>query len=354
MPTFLDPTEFLTLSDIILDVRSPGEYAQGHVPEAVSFPLFSDEERAQVGICYKHQGRNAAVELGFAIAGPKFAGFIAQARELAGDRRVRMYCWRGGMRSEAVSWVLEMAGFQVSLLVGGYKAFRRWVLEMVQEPRQILILGGMTGTGKTAVLHQLSAMGEQVLDLEHLANHRGSSYGSLGMPPQPSTEHFENQVALAWAQSDPNRPLWIEAESKRVGTCRIPEPIFQQMDQAPVVELVRSLQERLTMLVEDYGFASTEALVTATQRIRKRLGGLRTQQAVELLQQRHLKEAFAIILEYYDKTYRYDLSRRSVTIYPISIEGLDAAQVAQKLLKVSQSFQEKPSETILNFAEVIS
>jgi tRNA 2-selenouridine synthase len=332
MASSLSTADFLNAPGILLDVRSPAEYTQGHIPGAISFPLFTDEERAQVGICYKQQGRNQAVELGFAIAGPKFAGLIAQAKELASDRQVRLYCWRGGMRSGAVAWVLELAGFQISLLIGGYKAFRRWALDGFAKPRSIVILGGMTGTGKTAVLTELQRQGEQVLDLEQLASHRGSSFGALGLPPQPTNEQFENRVALQWSQFHPDRPLWVEAESKRIGLCRIPSAIFQQMEQAPVMEILRSRQERLDLLVEIYGTAAVAELVAATERIRKRLGGLRTQQAIALLHQGELAQAFDLILDYYDKTYRYDLERRQVQILSVQAIGLSDSETASQLI----------------------
>lgn len=336
MPQSVEPADFLTTPGIILDVRSPAEFAQGHIPGAVSFPLFTDTERAQVGICYKQQGRDAAVELGFAIAGPKFAGFITHAKTLAPNRCVRLHCWRGGMRSEAVAWVLEMAGFTVSTLIGGYKSFRRWIHTTLQTTRPILILGGMTGTGKTVILTALTEAGEQVLDLEAIAHHRGSSFGSLGMPPQPTNEQFENDVACIWAAFDPHQPVWIEAESKRIGICRIPESLFQQMEQAPVLEIGRSRSERLSLLVEMYGSATTEELIAATERIRKRLGGLRTQQAIELLRQRQLRGAFDIILEYYDKTYTYDLNRRNTPLYSINLSGLSTSQSVDLLTQQSQ------------------
>lgn len=328
----LNTTDFLASPGALLDVRSPGEYAQGHIPGAISFPLFSNDERAQVGTCYKQQGRDAAVELGFQLAGPKFAQFIATAKQLAPSRQIRLHCWRGGMRSEAVAWVLRMAGFEVVTLKGGYKAFRNWALNTFEQPKPIVILGGMTGTGKTDILLELKQRGAQVLDLEAIASHRGSSYGSLGLPPQPTNEQFENEIAVQWAAFDSDFPIWIEAESKRIGTCRIPEPLFEQMDRATVLEIVRPRSERLALLVDVYGNADREALVTATERIRKRLGGLRTQQAADLIRQGQLSEGFSIVLEYYDKTYTYDLERRRVVIYPIDVTGLSAAQSAARLL----------------------
>jgi tRNA 2-selenouridine synthase len=327
----LSCSEFLDTPDVLLDVRSPAEFAQGHIPGAISFPLFSDAERAEVGICYKQQGRNQAVELGFALAGPKFAGFIAEAKRLAPHRRVRLHCWRGGMRSEAVAWVLEMGGIEVALLTGGYKAFRRWAQHQFETARPIVILGGMTGTGKTDILQALAERGEQIIDLEAVASHRGSSFGGLGLPPQPTTEQFENHLALQWARLDPQQPVWIEAESRRVGTCRVPEALFQQMQSAPILEIQRSRAERLAGLVVVYGQAEREELVVATERIRKKLGGLRTQQAVELIQQGQLSEAFDLILDYYDRTYTYDLQRRPVTIHAVDVAGLSATEAAQML-----------------------
>lgn len=335
MPHSLPAEPFLNTPGVILDVRSPGEYVQGHIPGAVSFPLFTNEERAHVGTCYKQQGRDQAVELGFEIAGPKCAAFVKQAKALAPDRRVRVHCWRGGMRSEAIAWILEMAGFDVTLLVGGYKAFRRWARAIVEVPKPILMLGGMTGVGKTEILKALAEQGAQILDLERLANHRGSSFGSLGLPDQPTNEQFENLVAMQWWRLDPTQPTWIEAESKRIGICRIPEALFQQMDRSPVIEITRPRSERLRTLVDLYGTADRQDLIAATERIRKRLGGLRTQQAIDCLRQDKLAEACDIILDYYDKTYTYDLQRRHVKIYPLDVTGLSPTASARLLLEKS-------------------
>lgn len=332
--------DFLAENSPILDVRSPSEFAQAHIPNAISFPLFTDEERSQVGICYKHEGRDAAVELGFAIAGSKFAGFIAQAREIAPDRRVRLHCWRGGMRSGAVAWVLGMAGFEVTTLKGGYKAFRHWAVCQNERPLRVITLGGMTGTGKTKILAALAAEGEQVLDLEAIANHRGSSYGSLGLPPQPSTEQFENLIAMQWAKFDRDRPVWIEAESRGIGRCRVPIGIFNQMKQAPILQIVRPRSERLALLVEIYGSADIEELVTATDRIRKHLGGLRTQHAIDLLRQNKLAEAFDIVLDYYDKTYQYDLEKRQVSVHSIDLADCSDRNSAIRLIQAQQQLKE--------------
>ena len=331
MPIVQSIKPFLSAPGPILDVRTPGEFQQGHIPGAINFPLFSDEERAQVGTCYRYQGRDAAVELGFDLAGAKFANFIRQARSFAHDQCVRVHCWRGGMRSGAVAWVLEMGGFQVRTLEGGYKAFRRWARIEIARSRSIIVLGGMTGVGKTDTLHALAQQGERVLDLEGLASHRGSSFGALGLPPQPSTEHFENLIASALAAIDPKQPIWIEAESRRIGTCRIPEELFQQMEAAPTLEITRPMSERLDLLVDIYGQADLDGLIAATERIRKRLGGQRAQAAVGCLQSHEFRKAFAILLDYYDRTYRYDLERRQKTIPKIDVAGLSLQEAAWRL-----------------------
>ncbi|MBW4520133.1 MAG: tRNA 2-selenouridine(34) synthase MnmH [Scytolyngbya sp. HA4215-MV1] len=345
MPNVLTTTDFLTASGVILDVRSPAEFQQGHIPGAMSFPLFSNEERAEVGTCYKHQGRDAAVELGLTIVGPKLAQFVIQAKQLAPDRRLRIHCWRGGMRSGSMAWLMETAGFQVSVLAQGYKGFRQWVRTTLACTKPILTLGGMTGTGKTDILHSLAAKGEPILDLEALANHRGSSYGNLGLPPQPTTEHFENRLAMQWSTFGCDRLIWVEAESRMVGACRIPDELFWQMMVAPVLQVNRSRQERIALLLDGYGAADRAELITATERLRKRLGGERTQAAIELIQQDNLAAAIEIVLDYYDKSYHYDLQKRKVPIYEIDIANLSSTASAALLIKACQSFQRVP-ETI--------
>ncbi len=336
----------------ILDVRSPGEYEHGHIPGAASVPLFSNEERAQVGTCYKQQGRDDAIELGLELVGTKLATFVRQAKALVSESQwnqhltqpVRVHCWRGGMRSGSMAWLLETAGLSVVTLDGGYKAFRRWVKTTLSHPKPIISLGGMTGTGKTQLLYALQKQGEQILDLEGLANHRGSSFGNLGLPAQPSTEHFENTVAMQWAALDASRPVWIEAESSRIGTCRIPEELFQPMMHAPVIQVERSRCERIAHLVEEYGAVEREELISATERIRKKLGGLRTQEAIALIQQNHLAAAADIILDYYDKTYTYDLHRkREVPIHLVNLQGMSAQAGARVLIaKAKELFKTQP------------
>lgn len=339
----LEPADFLRSDRPLLDVRSPGEFAQGHIPGALNLPLFSNEERALVGTCYKQEGRSAAVELGLGLVGPKLVEFVQWAKAQAPQGQVRLHCWRGGMRSESMAFLLRTAGFEVWLLQGGYKAFRRWVRETLALPRRILIVGGMTGTGKTEVLQALALRGEQVLDLEGIAHHRGSSYGHLNLPPQPTTEQFENTIALEWFQFQDDRPVWIEAESKQVGTCRIPPELFEQMERARIFELQRSPQERIQFLVELYGTAGTAALLEATDRIRKRLGPEKTKRVKQAIEQGDLATAIEGVLSYYDNTYRYDLNRRAVPRFPLEVTGQDRDAVATQLQQHPAAMQKQTS-----------
>lgn len=350
MVVALSVAEFLAAEGPIFDARSPGEYKKAHIPGAISLPLFDDEERAAVGICYKQQGNEAAVELGLSFVGPKLVAYVQRAKM---ERRrwqeergidpgqrvgVRVHCWRGGMRSSSMAALLEMAGISVALLTGGYKGFRAWGRAQMAMPKPVITLGGMTGTAKTDILLALGEAGEQVLDLEGLANHRGSSYGALGLPPQPSTEQFENWIAIAWSQFADDRPIWIEAESRNVGSCRVPPELFEQMMAAPVVEIQRSPEERIEYLAQVYGESSDlEGLLAATERIRKRLGGLRTRQALEAIQRGDAATAIAIVLEYYDRTYRYDLDKRPGAIYPVPLSGLDHQVTARTVLKAART-----------------
>ena len=348
MPQTLPIADFLTAPGAILDVRSPAEYEQGRIPGAMSFPLFNNEERAQVGTCYKQQGRDEAVELGLSIVGPKLASFVARAKVLAPDRRVRVQCWRGGMRSGSMAWLLETAGFQVTVLDRGYKGFRHWVHAVLADPKPIVTLGGMTGSGKTLILQALREHGEHILDLEQLASHRGSSYGNLGLPPQPSTEQFENLIAMEWCELSSDHLVWIEAESRMIGTCRVPDTLFQQMVTAPVLQVERSRQERINLLLDGYGTVDREALLEATMRLQKRLGGDRTQQAVDFIQQGNLAAAINTVLDYYDKAYRYDLKRRQVCVESIHLTGMSDAEIVETLVQRSRQLGNQQTDNLVN------
>ena len=324
-------TDFLsTAAGPILDVRAPAEYAQGHIPGALSLPLFTDEERARIGTTYKQVNPDKAVLLGLDFFGPKMRRMVEEARRLAPGQEVRLHCWRGGMRSGAVQWLLELGGLHVNLLDKGYKDYRHWALAEMARPRQLRVLGGSTGSGKTAVLHALAAQGEPVLDLEKLANHQGSSFGSLGQQPQPTQEQFENDLAAALAALPDDRPIWVEDESRTIGGLGIPNDFFAQMQAAPLLVLNVPREARVRYLAADYGRHDAGALASAVLRLRKRLGGLVTKEALGAIAENDMPRMVELVLAYYDKTYGYGLEgRKGVTI---AAEGTDAAVNAARVL----------------------
>ena len=324
-------TDFLsTAAGPILDVRAPAEYVQGHIPGALSLPLFTDEERARIGTTYKQVNPEKAMLLGLDFFGPKMRRMVEEAKKLAPGQEVRLHCWRGGMRSGAVQWLLELGGLKVNLLDKGYKDYRRWALAEMARPRQLRVLGGYTGSGKTAVLHALAAQGEPVLDLEKLANHLGSSFGSLGQPPQPTQEQFENDLATALAALPADRPIWVEDESRTIGSLGIPNEFFAQMQAAPLLVLDVPHEARVRYLAADYGRHDAGELASAVLRLRKRLGGLVTKEALGAIAENDMPRMVELVLAYYDKTYGYGLEGRKGVI--VTAEGVDAATNAARVL----------------------
>ena len=302
---------FLAADGPLLDVRSPAEYQQGHIPGAINLPLFDDAERAAIGTVYKQQGRRDAVQLGLGSVGPRLPGLAQQLSSHAGPGgQLRLYCWRGGMRSGSVAWLAGTLGLDTQLLDGGYKRFRRWCLEQFEHTWPLLLLGGRTGCGKTDLLLAMQQQGGAVIDLEGLANHRGSSFGGLGQRPQPSTEHFENQLAVALERYRNRGPIWLEAESAQVGRCRIPAALWRQMGSAAVVELQRASGQRVQRLVEVYGCQQQQELQEATSRISKRLGPQRTAIALEAIAKGDMALAASQMLDYYDRCYDHERERR--------------------------------------------
>lgn len=339
MPTAVNIQEFLKLSEqfAILDVRSPGEFEYGHIPSAHSIPLFSDEERAIVGTAYKQVSRESAVNKGLEIFGPKMKALADRAKKIGNGNTFLVHCWRGGMRSATVAWLLELYGFKVYLLRGGYKSFRRIALESFGTERKMLILGGKTGSGKTLILKKISEFGEQVIDLEKLANHKGSSFGALGEQPQPTQEMFENFLFIEVNKTDPTRTVWLENESSMIGTKVIPKLFFERMKSSPVFFLDIPFEVRLDYLTSEYGKFKPEELKDAITRITKKLGGLNAQIATDAIDNHDNKTAFNICLTYYDKTYDYGKNKRlpeTLTIY--SFETINADVIAKEIIEKSK------------------
>lgn len=296
------------------DTRSEGEFLQGHVPGSINLPLFNNQERALVGTAYKQKGFEQAFQLGLKYSGPKLESFVKTAlKHKKEGEYCKILCWRGGMRSQSMAWLFKTAGLSTARLEGGYKAFRQWVLSLISRPYSLKVLGGFTGSGKTAVLKRLKQEGKQIIDLEALASHRGSAFGALNMPQQPSCEQFENLIAISLMSVDPTHDIWVEDESRMIGTCKIPDAFFNRMAKAPLYFLNCSKEIRIRNLIEEYGKQDRNQIIDSVKKLHRRLGGARTQDVIRLLHENQLFEAAGLLIEYYDKSYLYDLQKRIST-----------------------------------------
>ena len=313
----------------LLDARSPLEFSQGHIPGALSLPLFSDEERASVGTLYKEQGHETAVLHGLACVGPRLEALARRLLEAAGPgRELAVYCSRGGMRSASLAWLCGPLGVQAHVLDGGYKTFRRYVLQYCEAPCALLVLGGRTGSGKTEALHRMAGLGAQVVDLEGLARHRGSAFGYLADSPQPTCEQFENSLAVALGQCDPAAPVWVEDECENLGSVNLPRPFFRQVRDAPVLVLQVPEEARLARVLVEYGDMPPEEMATCLDRIQKRLGGLQHKTGRACIENGDLPGLAAILLGYYDKAYEKQLRDRRL----IALAEAESAEAAAPLL----------------------
>lgn len=349
--------QFLSLSGEhpVLDVRSPGEFKHAHIPGAHNLPLFSDEERKIVGTTYKQQSREAAIKVGLEFFGVKMKGMVEEVEKLPTTNCILVHCWRGGMRSAAIGWLLDLYGYKVYLLAGGYKAYRKWVLEQFEKAYGFRIIGGYTGSGKTPLLHELGKQGHAIIDLEALAHHKGSAFGALGEKEQPKQEMFENllaeklQVTSSMLQvEDSNSPfrfpqgngrssggIWLEDESQRIGNLQIPMPLWYTMRKSPVYFLDIPFEERLGHITREYGKFEKEKLVNAIIRIQKRLGGLETKNAINHLLENNHSDCFRILLTYYDKWYTKGLYNReniAALLNKIPCDSVDTATNTKKLI----------------------
>ena len=335
IPTLLD----LMQEFPVLDVRSPGEFQHAHIPRAHSLPLFDNEERRVVGTAYKQESREKAIKIGVEYFGLKMRKMIEQVEAMLKDRSQKtiiVHCWRGGMRSAGVAWLLDLYGFKVYTVVGGYRAFRRWAITQHVQDHPLRVLGGYTGSGKTEVLHYLHQSGESIIDLEHLAHHKGSAFGALGQPPQPSQEMFENLFAFElWKQALKGKQIWIEDESQRIGHVNITKEMWTTIRNKPVFFIDVPFEERLNYIINQYGKLNRGDLAAAIIRIQKRLGGLETKTALNFLAEDNIKECFRVLLQYYDKQYAKSLANRpdpSPPVITISCGQSGSNQTAQEVL----------------------
>ena len=351
----------LAIRHPVIDVRSPAEFNHAQIPGAYTLPLFNDDERKIVGTTYKQQSRESAIKIGLDFFGVKMKEMVEVVEEMAAGYQLQatsnqysennngqpatgntvlIHCWRGGMRSAAVAWLLDMYGFKVYTLTGGYKAFRNWVLKQFDIKYNLKILGGYTGSGKTLLLQELKRKGYPVIDLENIANHKGSAFGAIGEKPQPTQEMFENLLALklfteASSIEGGLEVAWIEDESQRVGKLMIPNIFWEKMRASPVYFLDIPFEERLNYLVTTYGNFEKEKLMESIERIKKRLGGLETKNAKNFLSENNIKECFCILLKYYDKLYLKGLHNRKNYEYLLNIIPCPVVNTESNVNKLS-------------------
>jgi len=313
-----DLNKFRSFNGPLIDVRSPNEYYKGHMPNSINIPLFDNDERAIVGTIYKKNGRELAVTQGLKFVERKIETLLeslfkciekykyTNRKHDIGDPLVRIYCARGGMRSLSIAWLLDKFKFNCITLKGGYKTYRRWILECFSKKYNLIVIGGKTGTGKTKILNLLEGNNYQTIDLEAFASHRGSTFGGLGMKKQPTNEHFENIIAEKLGSFKKNDHIFIEAESANIGSCRLPHELFNQMISSPRIEIIRSESNRIEELISTYSIFSQDELEESILRIKKRLGPQRTKIAVNSIKEKKWDLVCRAVLEYYDKCYEYE------------------------------------------------
>ncbi len=328
-------TEFLRLRKerTIVDVRSEGEYAAGHIPGVVNIPVLNNSERVIVGTAYKQQGQKQAIKEGFRLVGPRLLDIITETEKIANGKELLIHCWRGGMRSNNFCQFVGMAGVKTQALIGGYKAYRQKAFESFQSSFQFIVLSGYTGSGKSEVLRELKAQGEQVIDLEMLAHHKGSAFGGLMMPAQPTTEQFQNHLFEEILQLDLSKRIWIEDESISVGKIFLPPAFWMKINQGQLVNINVDKDVRVSRLVNEYGAADKEQFLSAMIQITSRLGGQHFKAAKEKLMQGDMAATIAILLTYYDKAYLKGIEKRKdLLISSVNWDGTETARFVNELI----------------------
>ena len=323
--------------ELIIDVRSPIEFNKGHMTNAVNIPLFEDAERAEIGTLYKQQGKETAVTRGLEIVSPKMVPFVSKVKALSKNKKAFVYCFRGGMRSNSFSWLLNTSGLDSCILHGGYKAYRNYVLESFTKKKKIILLGGKTGSGKTDILKLLNKDFAQVIDLEKLANHKGSAFGAINEEKQNPQQIFENNLCYEFSLLDLSKPIVLENESQNIGYNRIPHALWLQMKEAAIIMLEIPFELRVQKLVDDYTTADIEALKKAVKKIAQQLGPLNTKLCLQYLDEGRLGDVASLSLSYYDKAYDFSFARQKQSGIVIQSETIDATINAEKVKQAISS-----------------
>lgn len=326
----------------IIDVRSPNEFAEDRIPGAINLPVLDDAERAEVGTIYKQVSPFTARKTGAALVAKNISQHLIQhfaSKEK--DYHPLVYCWRGGQRSNSMAAVLTQIGWQVTVIQGGYKTYRAYVREQLQQLPECFtykILCGLTGSGKTQIIRQLAQRSAQVLDLEGLANHRGSLLGEEWegkLTPQPSQKYFESLLLQQLQTFKPSQPVWVESESNKVGRVYLPQSLWQQMKQASCVEIKLHISSRVEFLLQEYPHLGThpEILKTKLEKLKSRYGRQKLNQWYQLIDAGQGEAFVKDVLEcHYDPTYIQSMKRDfSKVERSLSLSDLSAASIEQLL-----------------------
>lgn len=321
-------SETLFDSHLLVDVRTPLEYREDHLPGAINVPLLSNEERVEIGTLYKRTGPHGARVKGLELTAPRFPEIVEQIAEAASGRPVLVYCWRGGLRSRTVASILELTGFQVSQLEGGYKTYRAWITSFFSPFRPsgpLVVIHGLTGIGKTTFIQMLDRDRFTVADLEGLARHRGSAFGELGLQQDISQKMFESLLWNELRKSPPGKPVILEGESRRIGRIFLPGNLYEAMRDGIKIWCEASLETRVDRLIEEYGREEyRDGMAQALIRIRKRLGGDKYEEIREALDKWDLRAFMSeLLISYYDRVYYKTRDWREDRV--ISLENFHAA-----------------------------
>jgi len=295
--------------DSIIDVRSPAEFALDHIPGAINCPVLNDEERVEVGTIYHQESPFAAKKIGARLIAKNIAHHL-EHQFAAQDKgwRPLVYCWRGGKRSQSMTHILRQIGWSAELLNGGYKQYRKWVVEYLHTEvaaYSFRVISGSTGSAKSSILKKLAQMGEQVLDLESLANHKGSVLGSLGT--QPSQKMFESLIFSQLQGFSSERVVYVEAESKKIGLLQVPDTLIHRMRQSPCVQINASLDARIDYLMSDYPYMMNDPqrLIEKISCLKEIQGQEKIQYWIELIEKKDWHTLIHALLEqHYDVLYK--------------------------------------------------
>lgn len=318
-------------NELIIDVRAPIEFANGHISNAINIPLFENAERAEIGTLYKQNGKDIAVGRGLEIVSPKMVPFVDKVKSLSKNKKVYVYCFRGGMRSGSFGWLMNTAGLDAKILTGGYKAFRNEVIDYFKLPKKIILLGGNTGSGKTGVLKNLPSFGHQIVDLEGIAHHKGSAFGSVNELPQNPQQYFDSELFSALRLLDPEQNVILEDESQTIGINKIDQGLWNQMLQATILKLIIPFDLRVIKCLENYTTQDINELKKCVVKISSKLGPLNTKNALASLDKGDLEETAVITLKYYDKNYNYSYAQKTQKIIEVPSDTIDTNINTQKI-----------------------